>query len=120
MNEFSIKEAIHYSNGGGVYIAVKDGKKMILKEERSKSGVDSNRIDAFQRNKNEYLALKKMSDVEGLINVHKYFVAWKHNYFTEEFYKGRSLWAFIAQFTTESEDKKQRYVDDCKVIIGNS
>lgn len=120
LNEFNIEEAIHYSNGGGVYLATRDGKKMILKEGRSKSGVDSNRNDAFQRNKNEYLALKKLADVEGVIDVHEYFVAWRHNYFTEEFHEGRSLRAFIAQdypFTTESEDKKRRYVNDCKVIL---
>lgn len=120
LNEFRIEEAIHYSNGGGVYLATKDGKKMILKEGRNKSGVDSNRNDAFQRNKNEYLALKKLADVEGVIDVHEYFVAWRHNYFTEEFHDGRSLRAFIAQdypFTTESEDERRRYVDDCKIIL---
>ena len=120
LNEFTILEAIHHSNGGGVYIAEKNGQKIILKEGRSKSGIDSTRTDAFQRNKNEFYNLDRLKDVDTVINVYEYFTAWRHNYFTEEFHEGRNLQAFISQefpFTTSIQEKNNAYVEKCDIIL---
>lgn len=120
LNEFKIIEAIHHSNGGGVYVAKKDGQKFILKEGRSKSGIDSNKSDAFQRNQNEFNKLHQLKSIESVINVYEYFTAWQHNYFTEEYHEGINLQAFIAKrypFTTNLKKNSEDYLINCKIIL---
>lgn len=119
LKDFKIIDSIHHSNGGGVYLAELEGKKVILKEGRHKAGIDGNGNHAFQRNKNEYLNLKRLKSVEGVINVHEYFTAWRHNYFTEDYHDGKNLREFISQEFpfTNSKDKSEGYVSKCITII---
>ncbi|MDX8344167.1 class III lanthionine synthetase LanKC [Rossellomorea sp. YZS02] len=119
LKDFNIIEVIHHSNAGGVYIAEFKGKKVILKEGRHNAGTDGNGKCAFERNKNEYYNLKRLESVEGVINAHEYFTAWRHNYFTEDFHEGGSLREFIArEFPfTKSKERTMEYADKCIDII---
>ncbi|MEL3958193.1 class III lanthionine synthetase LanKC [Caldifermentibacillus hisashii] len=119
LKDFNIIEAIHQSNAGGVYLAEIEGKQVILKEGRHNAGTDGNGNDAFHRIKNEYYTLKRLECVEGVINVHEYFTAWRHNYFVEDFHEGRSLQEFISQEFpfTYFNDGNKGYVDKCILII---
>ena len=56
-----MKSALHFSNAGGVYLALKDNKKVVLKEGRQQAGLDANQKDGFTRVKNEATILKKLN-----------------------------------------------------------
>jgi serine/threonine protein kinase len=119
LNDFEIIDVLHHSNAGGVYLAESEGKKLILKEGRQKAGIDGNGKDGFQRNRNEYFNLKRLKNVEGVINAHGYFTAWHHNYLIEDYHEGRNLQTFISQEYpfVKSSNKNSEYAGKCILII---
>lgn len=120
LKTFNIKESLHFSDAGGVYLANREGNSLVLKEGRTKSGLDAKGLDGFTRNRKEYLYLKKLKDVDEVINVGEYFVAWEHNYFTEEFVEGKTIENYIATsfpFSNVSDDEIDKYIRQSKNII---
>ncbi len=95
LRSYEIKEALHFSDGGGVYLANKSGKDIILKEGRPYAGLDAHDSDGFQRVKWEYQVLNELKDIKGIVRPLKYFQAWKHNYLVEEVASGITLSKYI-------------------------
>lgn len=113
--------SIHFSNSGGVYLIKTNKKRYVMKEGRPECGIDSKNNDGFSRLKNEYYSLKKLADVDAVVNVDNYFVEWINNYFIEEYIEGQSLQDFIAQEYPFNNDKKsnhqRKYLIKAKKII---
>lgn len=93
LNKYNITEAIHFSNGGGLYKALEicDEKKVILKEGRHGAGLDRNDVDAFNRIHNEYNYLNILRDIEGIVNPIEVFDEWESAFLVEEFVDGIPL-----------------------------
>ncbi|MCT6889321.1 MAG: class III lanthionine synthetase LanKC [Lactobacillus sp.] len=117
----NILGSIHFSNSGGVYLIKTNKKRYVMKEGRPECGIDSKNNDGFSRLKNEYYSLKKLADVDAVVNVDNYFVEWINNYFIEEYIEGQSLQDFIAQEYPFNNDKKsnhqRKYLIKAKKII---
>lgn len=122
-DKYNIYEAIHFSNGGGVYKAteISTGREVIIKEGRPQAGLDSLGNDAFHRLEIEYNALKQLENVTGVVRVFDFFKVWEHNYIVEEVAQGKSLQSWLPQnypFTGSESDKKE-YAQLCLKIINN-
>lgn len=100
--------SIHFSNSGGVYLVKINNKKYVMKEGRPECGIDSKNNDGFSRLKNEYYSLKKLNNIDSVVNVDNYFVEWINNYFIEEYIEGQSLQDFIAQEYPFNNNQKSK------------
>ncbi|WP_116247496.1 class III lanthionine synthetase LanKC [Nocardiopsis sp. FIRDI 009] len=92
---YTIDSALHFSNGGGIYLATRvddpDGPKVVLKEARPHAGLDQIGRDAVTRLKREYDFLKRLADVETVVDVHDYFELWEHHFLVQEYVEGTTL-----------------------------
>ncbi|GAA4499397.1 class III lanthionine synthetase LanKC [Actinoallomurus oryzae] len=95
---YEIKEALHFSNGGGVYVAedTRTGRKVVLKEGRPHAGLASDGADAVTRLRREYDILRLLAGVEGVPAALDYFVVGEHHFLVEELVEGRPLNTFFA------------------------
>lgn len=120
LRKYEIKEALHFSNAGGVYLAVKNGKKYILKEGRSAAGLDANGLDGFTRIEKEARILEKLSTIPAVVNYNDNFVAWRHNFLVEEYIDGELLEDFLPvsfPFLVSEKNKKEKYIRKAKNIL---
>src|SRR5699024_12756657 len=85
-NDYIIKEALSFSNSGGVYLAErKKGRlKGIIKEARPNTGYDGQYRTSFDRQEIEYRALNDLTDVRGVVNSIEKFNVWEHRFIVEE------------------------------------
>jgi hypothetical protein len=90
---YQIKSALHFSNGGGVYLAddPRTGKRVVLKEARPLAGLDSNGIDALSRLRQERMILERLGHVDFAPNFVDFFTYWEHSFLVEGFIEGQSL-----------------------------
>lgn len=90
---YQIKSSLHFSNGGGVYLATRksDGKEVVLKEARPHAGLDREGRDAVARLELEHAILTKLENVQGVPAVYDRFTEWEHLFVAMEFMPGRSL-----------------------------
>lgn len=97
-NEYEVLEALHFSNGGGVYKAkhIPTDTIVVLKEGRPGAGLDGQTKDAFYRIKKEAEVLKSLKNVKGVVQYFDSFLAWEHFFLAEEFIDGLSLNTWIA------------------------
>ncbi|HEM3502771.1 TPA: class III lanthionine synthetase LanKC [Streptococcus suis] len=122
-DKYDIYEAIHFSNGGGVYKAkeISTGREVIIKEGRFQAGLDSQGNDAFNRLEVEYKALTKLENVAGVVRVLDFFKVWEHNYIVEEVASGQSLQSWVPlnyPFSGSNIDRLE-YSKLCSKIISN-
>jgi tRNA A-37 threonylcarbamoyl transferase component Bud32 len=96
---YEITEALHFSNGGGVYTAedTRTGRKVVLKEGRPHAGLAADGADAVTRLRREHDTLRLLAGVEGVPEVFDYFVVGDHHFLVEEFVEGRPLNTFFAE-----------------------
>lgn len=118
---YSIEKALHFSNGGGVYLASKNQKQYVIKEGRPQSGLDGKLSDGFDRVNQEYIMLKSLKGVPGVIKVRECFKVWEHNYMVEDIAVGETLHDFVMYnypfSNQESNSKKStKYLNVVKEI----
>jgi tRNA A-37 threonylcarbamoyl transferase component Bud32 len=96
---YRITEALHFSNGGGVYTAedTRTGRTVVLKEGRPHAGLAADGADAVTRVRREYDVLRLLAGIPGVPQVHDYFVVGEHHFLAEEFVEGRPLNTFFAE-----------------------
>ena len=116
LNKYNIKDAISFSDSGGVYKATAGNKLCILKEGRPKAGLDSKGTDGFYRVLSEYRVLKILKDNPYVVNANNYFKAWQHNFLEEEYVEGSTIDDIIVfqyPFNTEkyNQDKVNEYLE---------
>lgn len=95
-SHYEIKQAIHFSNAGGVYRASDKKHDYIVKEGRKGAGIDATGRDGFSRLENEYRVLSHLAHVEHVVNPIEFFVEWRHAYLVEEYGEGNILQQVVA------------------------
>ncbi|SFR24160.1 Lanthionine synthetase C-like protein [Lentzea waywayandensis] len=97
--QYQIKSSLHFSNGGGVYLATRksDGKEVVLKEARPHAGLDREGEDAVARLDREYEILTKLQGIKGVPEVYDRFTEWEHLFVAMEFMPGRSLGQWLGR-----------------------
>lgn len=123
LDDYDIIDAIHFSNGGGVYKAInkQNGQKIILKEGRPGAGLDSRNMDGFKRIEIEYNALKTLKEIPEVVNVYNTFKAWEHNYLVEDEVIGAPINTWVAQHYpfVLNHDNLQEYKEKALIVSKN-
>lgn len=94
---YRILRALHFSNGGGVYLAerLEDGRQIVLKEARPLAGLDRDGHDAVTRMSREATALARLADVPGVAALHDEFAVGDHRFLAVEYIAGLNLTAWV-------------------------
>ncbi|WP_086576560.1 class III lanthionine synthetase LanKC [Streptosporangium minutum] len=90
---YQIERALHFSNGGGVYLA-RDGESggyVVLLEARPHAGLDTGGVDAVARLAHERDILERLSDLDCVPRLLDYRVIWEHHFLVEEYIEGKTL-----------------------------
>jgi tRNA A-37 threonylcarbamoyl transferase component Bud32 len=90
---FRIIRPLHFSNGGGVYLAVdtRDDREVVLKEARPHAGLDQDGTDAVRRLLRERDFLEKLANTGVVPELYEHLVCWEHHFLVEEYIEGRSI-----------------------------
>jgi serine/threonine protein kinase len=90
---YTITEALHYSNGGGVYLATDDrtGSAVVLKEARPFAGIDGDGNDAVDRLDRERRALEMLAGLECVPRLIEQRTWWEHHFLVVERVEGQTL-----------------------------
>ncbi len=90
---YRVTEAMHFSNAGGVYAAVReeDGRAVVLKEARPHAGLGGDGRDAVNRMAAEAWALRRLAGVPGVPRVLAELTVAGHRYLVLERMPGGSL-----------------------------
>ncbi|WP_306212486.1 class III lanthionine synthetase LanKC [Actinoplanes sp. RD1] len=94
---FRITGALHFSNGGGVYRAERDGRRILVKEARPHAGLDAHGRDAVTRLRREHEALVALAGLPGIPEVDGLHEAWEHLFLAREFRDGVPLGKWMAR-----------------------
>lgn len=105
LDQYEMSSALHYSNGGGVYLAkdIETEKSVVIKEGRPGAGLDGRSHDAVSRIRHEAEMLKKLSGAKYVVGFHQLFQAWEHTFLVEDYVEGTALNTWIAAFYPFSE-----------------
>lgn len=94
---YEIVRSLHFSNGGGVYLARSvDGRSIVLKEARPHAGLDDDGDDAVVRLRREHDVLLQLAGIEGVPQVIDRFSLWEHEFLAIEHRGGVQLGAWMA------------------------
>lgn len=92
---YLIKKALHFSNTGGVYLAVdreRKNEKVVIKEARPYTGIEDNSDqDAISRLKKEFEILKLLEETGVAPKPIDLFQEWEHLFLVEEYIEGLNL-----------------------------
>lgn len=90
---YEIADALHFSNGGGIYVArsTKDSSKVVLKEGRPFAGLAPDGRSAVDRLVREATFLRKFADLEEVVGIRDYFEQSGHHFLVEEYVEGHTL-----------------------------
>jgi predicted Ser/Thr protein kinase len=96
---YEIKEALHFSNGGGVYAGedTRTARMVVLKEGRPHAGLAADGADAVARVRREHDILRLLAGIDGVPEALDYFIVGEHHFLVEEFVEGRPLNTFFAE-----------------------
>lgn len=103
MMPYRVVRALHFSNGGGVYLAhgpdttAGDGPAVVLKEARPHAGLDRHAVDAVTRLDREAQVLDRLSGIEGVPQLLDRFPVWEHHYIAMQHLEGRPLGQWMAR-----------------------
>ncbi|MCT9819291.1 class III lanthionine synthetase LanKC [Microbacterium sp. W1N] len=86
-----ITGVLHHSNGGGVYVAQLDGRRVVLKEARPHAGWTPDNRDAIARLRDEEAALASLPADVSAPKVLGTYVAHGHRFLAMEYLEGESL-----------------------------
>ncbi|MED3481736.1 class III lanthionine synthetase LanKC [Bacillus toyonensis] len=119
LDTLEIKDALHFSNGGGVYLAVdKENNEVVLKEGRPNTGLDAQNKDAFSRVINEGNALDKLSEAKYPVKKIDAFKVWEHSFILEEYIEGEDLSAWMVHnYPFTSSKNNESYTKSCVNIL---
>ena len=90
---YDVKQALHFSNGGGVYLAVEraTGVQVVLREARPHAALDRDGVDAIARLRREHVVLTSLAGLDCVPSVLGYHVAGEHHFLAEEYVEGPTL-----------------------------
>ncbi|MFG2894377.1 class III lanthionine synthetase LanKC [Streptomyces sp. NPDC048248] len=95
---YRIERALHFSNGGGVYVArdLRTDEQVVLKEARPHAGLAADEADAVTRLRRERDALRRLSGLGCTPEVRDWFTLGDHSFLALEYIEGRPLNSFFA------------------------
>lgn len=93
---FTVRNALHFSTGGGVYQVSKGGIDYIMKEGRPHCGLDASGQDAISRIKHEAQTLRALENLDGVPRIIDEFDAWEHHYIVQTFERSMTLGRWLA------------------------
>ncbi|WP_018681788.1 class III lanthionine synthetase LanKC [Actinokineospora enzanensis] len=95
---YAVEKALHFSNGGGVYLArgTDPRDRVVLREARPHAGLDATGRDAVARLRHEARVLAELSDLDFVPGNLGRFRRWEHEFLAEEYIDGETLLSFIA------------------------
>ncbi|MEV6129146.1 class III lanthionine synthetase LanKC [Streptomyces violaceusniger] len=90
---FRIERALHFSNGGGIYLAQdgRDGRQVVLREARPHAGLDPLGRDAVQRLLRERDVLRLLAGTGVAPEVYEHLTCWEHHFLAQEYIEGTTL-----------------------------
>ncbi|MCC3763172.1 class III lanthionine synthetase LanKC [Glycomyces sp. TRM65418] len=89
---FTIERVLHFSNGGGIYLARDaEGRQAVLKEGRPHAGLDTWGHDAVQRVEHEHEVLRRLAGVPGVPEERGLFWLGEHRFLAMEYVEGDVL-----------------------------
>jgi tRNA A-37 threonylcarbamoyl transferase component Bud32 len=96
---YRIDRALHFSNGGGVYLAhdARSDEQVILKEARPHAGLAADGADAVSRLRREREMLERLAGLDVAPGVRDCFTLGEHHFLVMEFIEGTSLNKFFGQ-----------------------
>ncbi|MEU3301559.1 class III lanthionine synthetase LanKC [Streptomyces sp. NPDC006678] len=96
---YTIERALHFSNGGGVYVGRDDrtGRRVVLKEGRPHAGLAADGADAVTRLERERDALEQLAGLSCTPEVLDWFALGDHRFLVLEYIEGRPLNSFFAR-----------------------
>jgi class III lanthionine synthetase len=112
---YDVRQALHFSNGGGVYAAAdrSTGEQVILKEARPYAGLAADGSDAVARLRREHDMLRRLSGLGIAPEVRGYFQVGEHHFLAEDFVEGMPLNAcYSARFPLLREDPDPAEIAD--------
>ncbi|MBB5157699.1 class III lanthionine synthetase LanKC [Saccharopolyspora phatthalungensis] len=96
---YRVTSSLHFSNGGGVYRAVRhaDDEQVVLKEARPHAGLDRDGTDAVARLHREHDILLRLKDIDGIPTAHELFPVWEHTFLAMDLVPGIPLGSWLAR-----------------------
>ncbi|MQA97685.1 MAG: phosphotransferase [Streptosporangiales bacterium] len=96
---YEARRALHFSNGGGVYLAVdtRTGDEVVLKEGRPYAGLSGDGADAVARLERERTVLTALAGLDVVPAVLDHFELGGHHFLVEEYVDGRPLQDLITE-----------------------
>ncbi len=90
---YHIMEALHFSNGGGVYLAedTRSGRTVLVKEARPMAGLDREGVDAVTRLECERHILERLAGIDCIPQLLDYRTWWEHHFLVREYVEGEIL-----------------------------
>lgn len=91
---YAIEEALHFSNGGGVYRAADlrhDGRTVVLKEARPHAGLSGDGADAVTRLRREADVLRRLDGLAAVPTLFDAFAVGDHQFLAMEHIAGTAL-----------------------------
>lgn len=90
---YEIDEALHFSNGGGIYLArsTEDSSKVVLKEGRPFAGLAPDGRSAVDRLVREATFLREFDDLKEVVGIRDYFEQSGHHFLVEDYVEGNTL-----------------------------
>jgi hypothetical protein len=89
---FTIERVLHFSNGGGIYLARdREGAPVVLKEGRPHAGLDTWGQDAVERVEREHEVLRRLAGVPGVPEERGLFWLGEHRFLAMEYVEGEVL-----------------------------
>jgi predicted Ser/Thr protein kinase len=95
---YQVDRALHFSNGGGVYLAhpADGGPSVVLKEARPFAGLDWEGKDAVGRLHQEKRTLEALAGVQGVPELYDFITMWEHDFLVMQYMPGRTLSRWLA------------------------
>ena len=96
---YRVTSSMHFSNGGGVYRAVRkaDEEQVVLKEARPHAGLDRDGTDAVARLHREHDILRRLHHIDGVPTAHELFTVWEHTFLAMDLVPGIPLGSWLAR-----------------------
>ncbi|MEU2653880.1 class III lanthionine synthetase LanKC [Streptomyces sp. NPDC007325] len=94
---YTVRRPLHFSNGGGVYVAedTRTGREVILKEARPHAGLTADGRDAVSRLRQERDVLERLAGLDAVPELLGYFTVGDHHFLAQELVEGRPLSKFF-------------------------
>ena len=122
---FVVEEAIHYSNGGGVYLgrAPRSERPVIIKEGRRYAGLDGLHRSGFERVGHEASMMSALKGIPGVPEIIDVLDVWEHRFLIMSQVDGHALSADVslnnpASSFSPPSDAVERYVKRVARIVG--